>query len=77
MNSFSLEIDALRAALRHIKCSHKRLYARIEKEGREAAKCNIGKGYVDSDWLKKGMADYRDAWRVNALRYMLQDGRAR
>ena len=75
--AFDLELNSLYYALRHIKRCHNRLYARINKEGREAAKSREGLGYLDSDWPLKQMATFRDAWRVKALERMLREDRAR
>jgi len=78
VKEFEHEMDALHYALRHIRRKHKRLYRRIEKQGREAAKCQEGCGYTDSDWpTKRTEPTFREAWRVHALERLLQYGKAR
>lgn len=70
-NSFSWEYEALERLLHHVKYSHKALWKKLEKRGRELARSQNGLGYSDYDhsngW-RKAQPWFRDAWREKALK---------
>jgi hypothetical protein len=73
---FSWKYQAIECLLKHIETSHSNRYEVIEKKGRKMTRSMNGCGYYDGNdkdtgW-GKASETFREAWRKNALEYLLQ-----
>jgi len=70
------EYESLKALIRHIRRHHPVVVKQLNKRARQAAMSQNGCGYYDDGKQKSGgwhdsQSTFREAWRMNALREML------